>query len=94
VQPDKLRPKKGTLLNNYYELLVAQRQLAFAQANSRKLEEKELPPAFSIASVTSAAAAEDSINRHSAGPRPFVPGLALRGRFRANARFTIAGTPF
>src|SRR5256885_1673467 len=50
------------------------------------------PPAFSIAFVTSAAAPEGSVNRHSAGARPFVLGLALRGRFRAGARFTIAGT--
>src|ERR1700719_4186548 len=48
------------------------------------------PPAFAIASAASAAVPVGCSSRHSAGPRPFVPGLALRGRRRAGARLTIA----
>src|SRR5439155_16274267 len=48
------------------------------------------PPALAIASAASAAAPVGCWSRHSAGPRPFVPGLALRGRRRAGARLTIA----
>ena len=50
--------------------------------------------AFSITVVSSAVAPEDSVIRHSAGPRPLVPGFALRGRFLGAARFTIRGLSF
>src|SRR5215469_8119700 len=52
------------------------------------------PPAFSIAVVSSAAGPEGSVIRHSAGPRPLVPGFALRGRFLGGARFTIENSHF
>src|SRR5215469_7699465 len=45
-----------------------------------------------MASVTCGAAVEGSASWHSAGCRPLVPGLALRGRRRAGARFTIVKT--
>ena len=51
-------------------------------------------PAFSTACAASAAAPAGSCSRHSAGLRPFVPGLALRGRRRTGARLTIAIPPF
>src|SRR5579862_5234564 len=47
------------------------------------------PPALAIASAASAAAPVGCSSRDSAGPRPFLPGLALRGRLRAGARLTM-----
>ena len=52
------------------------------------------PPAFSMASAIAAALPVGWSRRHSSGPRPFVPGLALRGRRRAGARLTIMDAPF
>src|SRR5215471_19181849 len=52
------------------------------------------PPALSITPAASAATPAGSSMRHSAGRRPFVPGLALRGRRRAGARLTMPVTPF
>jgi len=49
-------------------------------------------PAFSMASAASAADLLVCPNRHSTGSKPFVPGLALRGRCRAGARFGIVET--
>ena len=51
-------------------------------------------PGSSIAFAASAAAPVGCSSRHSAEPRPFVPGLALRGRLRAGAGLTIAKTLF
>jgi hypothetical protein len=49
------------------------------------------PLAARIVFATSAAAPEGSVNSHSAGAIPFVPGFAFRGRFFGAARFTIVG---
>jgi hypothetical protein len=47
-----------------------------------------MPAARVILSATSVASPASSSIRQSAGWRPFVPGLALRGRRRGGDRFT------
>src|SRR5258706_10622855 len=46
-----------------------------------------MPPSRSTRTRTSSASPESESSRHSAGVRPRVPALALRGRRLAGARF-------